>query len=59
MAAKTTFDIPKADALREGIMKRVNEMKENLSSEINASSEPINLVIDAWTAPNFKSYIAV
>jgi hypothetical protein len=59
MAAKQRYDIPKADALKESIMKRIDLMKNDLSRDLNRCEKPINLVIDGWTSPNYKSYIAV
>jgi hypothetical protein len=51
--------IPKADALRNGIVKRVNKMKVDLKSAIAIGSSAVHLCLDMWTSPNMYSFLAV
>jgi hypothetical protein len=51
--------IPKADALRNGIIKRVSNMKEALKSKITKSESAVHLCLDMWTSTNMYSFIAI
>eukprot|EP00474_Spongospora_subterranea_P005608 CRZ06066.1 hypothetical protein [Spongospora subterranea] len=51
--------IPKADALKNGVMKRTLKMKEDLKKSFSNASSAVHLCLDMWTSPNMFSFLAV
>ena len=51
--------VPKADALRNGVMKRSDKMKEELKQVFANSDSVVHLCLDMWTSPNMFSFLAV
>ena len=52
--------IPKADALKSGIMKRVQNLCSNVAAKLNAlSTIKIHCALDVWTSPNNYTFLAI
>ena len=50
---------PKAYALRDGIMKRTEMMKEELKQMMANESTAVHLCLDMWTSSNQFSFLAI
>lgn len=55
----SSFSIPKADALRNAILKRIELMKKDLQLSLKNYKSKFNVVIDAWTSENYHSFLAI
>ncbi|BBM99603.1 hypothetical protein Mp_1g22340 [Marchantia polymorpha subsp. ruderalis] len=51
--------ILKADALRNGILKRAENMRSELKKELSKSNFTIHMSLDMWTSPNQFSFLAI
>lgn len=52
--------IPKADATKQGIIKRVESMKQELADNFKSINESrFHVVLDSWTSPNGYSFMAI
>jgi hypothetical protein len=51
--------LPKADALRNGILKRADHMKGELVQLMAKDSAAVHLCLDAWTSSNQFSFLAI
>lgn len=51
--------LPKADALRNGIMKRTENMREELKKLMANDNTAVHLCLDMWTSSNQFSFLAI
>jgi hypothetical protein len=52
--------IPKADAMKDGVIKRVDTLKGALIEKLkNAGAEKFHLALDAWTSSNCYNFLAI
>ncbi len=52
--------IPKADALKNGIMKRVSVFSSQLADNLaNQRAARVHFALDLWTSPNSFTFMAV